>query len=312
MSRIFSSFAAMNAGLVAVGAAAFVGLWNFLLCYRPVDLWSSGVVAWWTGLCGVCVINVCVWHGTALQVVRRTARGEESLEKFRRWQLLLSAVFVLGCGFRSLFPRADVQRMGLIDSWLSSVLVGRSVATVAELCFMAQWALLLYAASWNLGFRCGIVVSRLVVPLIAAAEVCSWLAVLTTCYLGNVIEESIWALSASLLVGCCLALWSRCRWARRPFLAAAVVLGALYVVFMCVVDIPMYVSRWQADEASGRAYLTLAQGLHDAWSRRIVTFSWAAWRTEIPWMTLYFSLCVWWSLALVLAPRLEPDADLAV
>src|SRR5262249_35563916 len=157
------------------------------------------------------------------------------------------------------------------------------VATAAELCFMAQWALLLNAAARNLGSRFGVAVSWLVVPLIAVAEVCSWSAVLTTCYLGNVLEESIWALSAGLLLVGCVVLWGRCRAARRPFLAAALVLGTLYVTFMCLVDIPMYLSRWEADEASGRAYLTVTRGLHDAWSRRVVTFSWAEWGPEIPW-----------------------------
>jgi hypothetical protein len=203
--------------------------------------------------------------------------------------------------------KSDVQRIGLVDSWLSSVLVGRSVATAAELCFMAQSALLLYEAAEATGSRFGVAVSRLIVPRIAVAEVCSWTAVLTTCYLGNVVEESIWALSGSLLVIGCIVVWSHCRAARRPFLAAALVLGTMYVLFMCTVDIPMYVSRWQADEAGGRAYLTLSRGLVDAWSHRVVTFSWEEWRTEIPWMTLYFSVCVWWSLALVYAPRLKPD-----
>jgi hypothetical protein len=69
----------------------------------------------------------------------------------------------------------------------------------------------------------------------------------------------------------------------------------------------MYLSRWQADEARGRVYLALGQGLTDAWTRRVVTFSWEEWRAEIPWMTLYFSVCVWWSLALVHAPRSGPD-----
>ena len=119
-------------------------------------------------------------------------------------------------------------------------------------------------------------------------------------------EESLWALAASLLVAGGLIVWARRRAARGPFLAAALLLGTLYVAFMCLVDIPMYVSRWQADEASGRAYLALSQGLDDAWSRRVVTFSLAEWRTEIPWMTLYFSVCVWWSLALVHAPRWSP------
>jgi hypothetical protein len=301
-------------GLVLLGTAAFAALWKLLICDQPIWLQSSAVAAWWTVLCAVAVINVCGWHRAALVVARQSGQAEASLWRFQRWQLVLSAVFVFGCGFRSLFPRADVQRIGLIDSWLSSVLVGRSVATAAELCFMAQWALLLNAVARDAGSRFGIAVSWLLVPLIVVAEVCSWSAVLTTCYLGNVFEESIWALSAALLVVGCLIVWTRCRSARRPFVAAALVLGTLYVAFMCMVDVPMYLSRWQADEASGRAYLTLGQGLADAWSRRVVTFSWEEWRTEVPWMTLYFSVCVWWSLALVHAPRLEPEpqASLAI
>ena len=307
MYRIAVTYAARNAALVAVGGAAFAALWYLLLDDRPVELRSSGVAAWWTVLCAVSVVNVCGWHRKALRVARESVTADVSVWRFQRWQLLLSAVFVLGCAFRSLLPRADVQRIGLIDSWLSSVLVGRSVATAAELCFMAQWALLLNSAARAVGSRFGVAVAWLVVPLIAVAEVCSWSAVLTTCYLGNVAEESIWALAASLLLVACLVVWWRCRAARRPFLAAALVLGALYVMFMCTVDIPMYVSRWQADEAGGRAYLTLSRGLVDAWSHRVVTFSWEEWRTEVPWMTLYFSVCVWWSLALVYAPRLKPD-----
>src|SRR5262249_30947605 len=142
-----------------------------------------------------------------------------------------SGVFVLGCGFRSLIPRADVQRFGLIDSWLSSVVIGRSVVTAAELCFAAQWALLLHAAARGVGSRFGVAVAGLLVPLVAVAEVCSWSAVLTTCYLGNVAEESLWALAASLLVAGGFIVGARRGAARGPFLAAALVLGIFYIIF---------------------------------------------------------------------------------
>jgi hypothetical protein len=218
---------------------------------------------------------------------------------------LLSAVYVIGCAFRSILPRADVQRIGLFDSWVSSVLVGRSVATVAELCFMAQWALLLNHIAKDARARFWIVLSWLLVPLIVVAEVCSWYAVLTTSYLGNAIEESLWALCAVLLLVAFFRLWSRCQAAYRPFLAAGLVLGVAYVAFMCIVDIPMYVSRWLADEASGREYLSLSQGLWDVQSRWTVTFAWKEWRPEIPWMSLYFSVAVWCSIALVHFPGIE-------
>jgi hypothetical protein len=309
--RIAKSAIAENVKLIAFGAVAFTLLWNLLLTQRQVDLQSSGVVTWWTVLSAVGVVNFCCWQRSARALVDGTAIIDPSFYTFQRRQLVLSAVFVLGCGFRGIFPRADVQRLGLIDSWLSSVLVGRSVATVAELCFMAQWALLLHHIARDAGSRLGMALSWLIVPLIAVAEVCSWCAVLTTCYLGNVLEESIWTVSAALLVVGCLAVVPRCTAARRPLLVAALALGFAYVLFMTTVDVPMYLSRWQADEAAGRPYLTLGQGLHDAWSRRIVSFDWEQWRTEVPWMTLYFSVCVWGSLALVHAPRWWPCPRLA-
>jgi hypothetical protein len=55
----------------------------------------------------------------------------------------LCTAYVIGCAFRSVLPQADVQRICLFDTWLSSILVGRSVATVAELCFAVQWAIVL-------------------------------------------------------------------------------------------------------------------------------------------------------------------------
>ena len=57
--------------------------------------------------------------------------------------VLLCAAYVFGCAFRSILPRADVQRIALFDTWLSSVMVGRTVATIAEVCFVIQWAIVL-------------------------------------------------------------------------------------------------------------------------------------------------------------------------
>jgi hypothetical protein len=98
-------------------------------------------------------------------------------------------------------------------------------------------------------------------------------------------------------------LWPRARGAHQRFLATAMVIGAVYVLFMCTVDVPMYLSRWRADERSGRPYLSVVEGWRDAASRRIVTRRWEDWRPEMPWMSLYFSAAVWISIGLVRAPR---------
>jgi hypothetical protein len=308
MFRLARTAVGYKFSLVVISGAVAAALGNLLAGHPRVDFLASGVVVWWTVLSVVGVVNILGWRVSAAVLAHRRITADPSLHSMQQWQLLLSSIFVLGCGFRSLVPRADVQRIGLIDSWMSSVLVGRSVATVAELCLVAQLAILLHHVSREAQCRLGMAVSWLVVPLIAVAEICSWEAILTTCYLGNVIEESIWALTASLLLIGCVALWSRCRRPWRPLVRAAVLLGAAYVLFMVTVDIPMYVARWQADDAAGRAYLSVSQGLQDAWSRRVVTFDWEAWRAEIPWMSLYFSVAVWCSLALVHAPWFDWEA----
>ena len=64
----------------------------------------------------------------------------------------------------------------------------------------------------------------------------------------------------------------------------------------------MYWSRWLAVEASGRHYMSLAQGVLDASGRWVVSHRWDDWKSEVTWMTLYFSVAVWLSIALVHAP----------
>ncbi len=41
-------------------------------------------------------------------------------------------------------------------------------------------------------------------------------------------------------------------------------------------------------------------GLRDVRHRRHATTAWAIWREEVPWMTIYFTIGVWTSLAMVL------------
>ena len=77
---------------------------------------------------------------------------------------------------------------------------------------------------------------------------------------------------------------------------------------MFAVDVPMYWTRWVTDEAEGRAYFGVLQGAIDASTRWTVTHSWDVWRGEMTWMTLYFSVAVWMSIALVHLPRMRSDA----
>ena len=267
---------------------------------------SPGIAAWIWFLRAITVLNVAIWLRTAVALQRdRSLQGPERRD-YRRRQLILSALFVGGCAFRSIFPRADVQRICLYDNWLSVVLIGRAVATVAELAFMAQWAFLLGESAGPGQRDAAKIVSRVLVPIIAVAEICSWYAVLSTNFLGNAIEQSIWTFASALVI---IGLLARERGARQRFVGIATALIGAYIVFMSTVDVPMYLRRWRADEQSKRPYLTFVQGVHDAGLHRVVTRDWEPWREEVPWMSLYFSTGVWVSLWLI---RAAPARRLSV
>jgi hypothetical protein len=106
--------------------------------------------------------------------------------------------------------RMAASRRSCAPDLVEPAVDGCLVATAAELCFMAQWALLLHYVAQDTRSRFAVVIPWFIVPHIAVAEVCSWYATLTMCYLGNVLDESIWTLSASLLVVGCIAVWPRC------------------------------------------------------------------------------------------------------
>jgi hypothetical protein len=213
-------------------------------------------------------------------------------------QLLLSAVYVAGCAFRSVLPVVDIPRLVLIDSRLSSVLVGRSVATVAELCFAAQWALFLHGTAVLGGNPFVQAVSSALIPLIVLAEACSWYAVLTTDQRAHAVENSLWGLSAALVVAGMLMIGPQRLAALYP---AVIACAAAYVAFIFVYDVPMYWSRWRVDQANAHKYLGIADGMVDVRRRWTVSYHWDDWKNEVPWMSLYFTFGVWSSIWLVYA-----------
>ena len=265
---------------------------------------SNEVFVWWFLLCVVSAFNVMALTYSARMLWKKQGVMPANIFASRRLQLVLSTGYVLGCAYRSVLPVFDVPRICLFDSWLSSVIVGRSVATVAELCFVAQWALLMHEISIVTQSRSRRWAAFSVVPMIALAETFSWYSVLTTSNFGHVIEETLWGVASALLVASLLTLWPRASAKLRPLLLAMCLTGIAYVIFMFMVDVPMYWSRWMADEAIGRHYLTVSQGILDTSSRWKVSQEWHVWKDEVLWMTMYFSVAVWLSIASIHVPVL--------
>src|SRR6516164_7211573 len=174
--------------------------------------WSWPVAVWWGFLLAVSAGNIALFLLLVGRFGAQSCNRAQARSGGARWValapwgqpwVLLCAAYVFGCAFRAALPRADVQRICLFDTWLSTVVVGRSVATVAEICFALQWAIVLRQLGEMAGADTTLNAAWLVVPLILVAECFSWYAVLTTNYLGNAIENSIWAV-AFLIVGVAL------------------------------------------------------------------------------------------------------------
>ena len=263
---------------------------------RPRSLaWSNPLSWWWAMLTLVSGVNIAAW---ILMYRELHDAGGSGRIPGMQVMLLLSAAYVFGCAFRSLLPRADVQRICLFDTWLSSVVVGRSVATVAEICFAAQWTMILLQLGTMSGATTAVTAAWVIVPLILIAECFSWHAVVTTNYLGNAIENSIWAVAFFIAgVGIC-RLIPEFDGALRIILVGAVVGIVVYLAFLMTVDVPMYLKRWRADVARGNRGLRPLEGFRDVSTRWVVTHDISEWREEIAWMSLYFSGAVWASLGL--------------
>jgi len=244
----------------------------------------------------IAALNVALWSLAAAAVMREHASLHAGSGTAWYTQLLLSAVYVAGCAFRSFLPVIDIPRVVLIDSRLSSVLVGRSVATVAELCFAAQWALVLQRAAVLGDSSFAQALASVIVPLIVLAEGFSWYAVLTTGQRAHAVENSLWGLSAALIVVGIVVIGPNRLPALYPLTIAG---GVIYVAFIVVYDVPMYWARWRADQVRGHQYMSIVAGIADVSRRWRVSYRWEEWRSEVPWMSLYFTFGVWSSIWLV-------------
>ena len=62
------------------------------------------------------------------------------------------------------------------------------------------------------------------------------------------------------------------------------------VYFMFTVDVPMYYSQWQADEAKHTQYDSFGPGLLRMLTCQDVADDWAGWQEDATWMFLYFGV----------------------
>lgn len=241
-----------------------------------------------------------------------------------------ASIYIFACAVRSIWPRIDVERICFFDSWISYPIVGRSLATIAEVCFAHQIAYVLGSIATQL--KCYKINSelKLVVPLIIIAQTCCWFGVTTQKQLWHSIEESMWlivmqvcgvfALYMSTLIdgrspingkvlnGSEKAIYNEIL-STKYKLQLSFLLSICFSIFMFYIDVPMYFERYNQDERNNKTYLTFIEGVYDSTSCKLISKHMNEWAPEMPWLSGYFIGATFLSLKLTTIPKVVFEND---
>ena len=198
----------------------------------------------------------------------------------------LMYTYVLVNTLRSIHPKRDVENICLNKSKFSSVLIGRSIATVAEISFIVLLTIY-YNKIANNKYSA---YTKLIIAIIIISEIFSWLGCTTKNQIYNTLEESGWALSFIIFSVIVYQINSE-----KPSdnLRFQLFCYVLFVVYLLAVDIPMYYKRW---ENSKKKYLSISQGIDDIKNPKLITNDYNIWKQEMIWQTGYFFFASWYSI----------------
>lgn len=249
---------------------------------------------WWRTLCVLAIVNICLWL-----VVWWLVPIDDS---YAAMQITLSGVYVLVCAYRSVLPRVDLERLILVDSRLSSIFLGRSAATVAEICFGIQLALLVHQLAAHAGIPWIQSASWVIPVFMAVAQVFCWHSVLTLNHITQAVESGLWAAGFTWMAALLSVIALATNGVVQMVASTGIAVSLVFVLYVVGVDIPMYVRRFRDGRSAGQQFLTIAHGARDAIERRHANQSWGKWRADAAWLTPYFSAGVWFSISLALVP----------
>jgi hypothetical protein len=255
---------------------------------------APGALTWWRALSVLGILNICLWIAIWIY--------SPIVDSYYAMQIALSGVYVFVCAYRSIFPRVDLERLVVVDSPLSSIFLGRTAATIAEICFGIQLGLLVHQLGVYAGLPWVQHAAWIITICTIIAQAFCWHSILTLNHITQAVESLFWAAGFSWMAAL-LTIVAMDTSGLVHFLAVAGILGSVaFVVYVLAVDVPLYIRRFRNGRDKGQKYLSISQGARDAWSRRELSHSWEHWKDDALWLTPYFSIGAWLSMALVFLP----------
>ena len=245
---------------------------------------------WWNILCVGSFVSI-------LQLIQcDTKTNEEKRQKF------LSGLFLTSTTIRSIFPRIDVERICFFDHFLSTAFVGRSLATVGEISFSLQISFVVLGMMKKSTNDYHSIIPYIIPPFICGAQLLCWFGITTTNQLFHCFEESIWAAMIAMLIPVLLRISRNIEDnEKRNKVIVGIVGSIIYVIYMILVDVPMYYRRYNENESINTKYFSLQDGLEDSMYCKEVTKSYDVWKEDAVWMFGYFVICSLISVQMVKA-----------
>ena len=117
----------------------------------------------------------------------------------------------------------------------------------------------------------------------------------------NVIEESIWTIFGTVMLVIYLTLYSKIDILPstpelkkiKSIIPIILIVCTIYILFMTYNDVPMYFKRAQKQKENNVQYNSLYDGIQEMKKCKKVTSSYQEWKSDIPWLTFYFTFTVW-------------------
>ena len=253
-------------------------------------------LAWWVGLLTISVTNIILCIRYYFTSCCSTSR--------HLIITILCTVYVAACFVRATFPVRIIERT-CFNSKIISPFTDRVIATVGEMSFIILIAVVSHFIVLNTSnstwqkYLIGITVI-----LIAIAQTCCWAGCITKNQLFNASEESLWAITAIILI----IIWSgvlhytkRNQTPINKFVQkgmyVCIGITSLYTAYMITQDVPMYINRWKTLEKNFNSF---SKGIEEMKVCQYQTTSETVWKDDSLWRIGYFSGGVWCSMALVL------------
>ena len=257
---------------------------------------NSIALGWNKIMFKISIFNIIIWfivliHNLKNKNILFINNNDLFWDKIWKIRLILSFIYVVVCAIRSIYPIQYEKRTCLHKHLLSSPLMGRTIACIAELSFVALICSMFVQIIPHK--KTHSIATIFFISNIFAQLSCTY-GIITKNQMFHVIEESIWTLSAIFLLFIIINIinnHSDIYNESKNIFSFAMIILIFYIIFMMYIDIPMYYNRIKNKQSS--SYITFLYNIKEIIKCNNINDSNDIWMSEIPWQSLCFSVAVW-------------------